>query len=135
MKVLFVGVYVYNDLMAKLLENIRQKINVSFSAIRCAQFSNEGFKHNIKNGVSNLFLASLGMFPSTKILFLNKRNVNVDNYIPFINIIVLKQLSMCLYGSFFTHNWYFKNRGKKKVFVFSFIYLPFLISIEPLKIF
>lgn len=134
MKVLFIGVYADSNLIDKLNNKSNSNGSLSIAAIKYTRLIGEGFKHNIGENSTNLFLVPIGMYPVCKVFLWNNREIDGNYYIPFINIIFLKQLTISLYLFYFSSKWYFKNAGnEKKVIVFSFIYLPFLIAIAPLK--
>lgn len=136
MKILFVGVYANQNYISKLNKLSRVDAAISIAAIKYSHLIGEGLKSNIGNDSTNLFLMPIGMYPECKLLFWNKRKIDTNYYIPFINIIFLKQISISLYLFYFSIKWYLKYRGKeKKMIVFSFVYLPFLIGILPLKLF
>lgn len=136
MKILFVGVYANQNYISKLNKLSRDDAAISIAAIKYSHLIGEGLKSEVGNDSTNLFLMPIGMYPECKLLFWNKRKIDGNYYIPFINIIFLKQLTISLYLFYFSIKWYFNNRGKeKKVIVFSFVYLPFLIGISLLKLF
>lgn len=135
MKFLFIGVYASQDDIFKLNELSRNDGSMSIAAMKYTRLIGEGFKHNVGDNCTNLFLVPIGMYPVCKVLLWNKRKIDGNYYIPFINILFIKQLTISLYLFYFSIKWYFKNLGdEKKVIVFSFIYLPFLIAIAPLKL-
>lgn len=134
MKFLFIGVYANQDLILKLNKLSSNDGSMSIAAIKYTRLIGEGFKHNVGDNSTNLFLVPIGMYPVCKVFLWNKRKIDGNYYIPFINIIFIKQLTISLYLFYFSVKWYFKNAGnEKRVIVFSFIYLPFLIAIAPLK--
>lgn len=134
MKFLFIGVYANQDVIFKLNELSSNDGSMSIAAMKYTRLIGEGFKHNVGDNSTNLFLVPIGMYPVCKVFLWNKRKIDGNYYIPFINIIFIKQLTISLFLFYFSIKWYFKNAGnEKRVIVFSFIYLPFLIGIAPLK--
>lgn len=136
MKFLFIGVYANQDDIINLNKLSKTDANMSVAAMKYTRLIGEGLKHNVGDNSTNLFLVPIGMYPACKLFLWNKREADGNHYIPFINIILLKQLTISLYLFYFSIKWYLKNsREEKKVVVFSFIYLPFLIAVAPLKFF
>lgn len=134
MKILFIGVFADDNVISKLNDLSSNDGSISVAAVKYTRLIGEGFKLNVGDASTNLFLVPIGMYPVCKVFIWNKRKIDSNNYIPFINIIFIKQLIITIYLLYFSIKWYFNNRGnEKKVIVFSFIYLPFLIAIAPLK--
>lgn len=135
MKILFIGVFANSDLVDRLNGLSKNEGNLSVAAIKYTRLIGEGLKYHIGKDSTNLFLVPIGMYPVCKILLWKTRRIEDDYYIPFVNVILLKQFTITLYLFYFCLKWYFKNFGKeKKVIVFSFLYLPFLMSVAPLKL-
>jgi glycosyltransferase involved in cell wall biosynthesis len=135
MKVLFVGVYASQELVSRFNKQSNKEGSISVAAIKYTRLIGEGFKYNIGSNSTNLFLVPIGMYPVCKIKLWSKIKIEDNHYIPFINFIIIKQLSITLYLFYFSIKWYFQNIGnEKKIIVFSFLYLPFLIAIAPLRL-
>ena len=136
MRFLFIGVYAEQSVVTKLNELSQKEAYMSVAAIKYTRLISEGFTHNVGENCTNLFLVPVGMYPVCKIFYWNKTKIGNDYYIPFINFILIKQLSIMLYLFFFALKWYSKNtRNQKCCIVFSFLYPPFLLAIAPLKVF
>ena len=135
MRVLFIGVYADDETISYVNKHSKKEGSVSIAAIKYTRLIGEGIKEDIGEKSTNLFLVPIGMFPTSKLFlwFPKKKNGNV--YIPFINVLVIKQIMIATYLFYFSMMWCFKNRGdEKRVVIFSFLYLPFLIGIAPVKL-
>ncbi len=80
-------------------------------------------------------MPSIGMFPNSKIKCFHVKNSGDGKYIPFINIVVIKQLLIALYIFGYGLSWIFKNIFEEKKIVLSSINLMFLVGVLPLKLF
>lgn len=135
MKVLFIGAYINEDIGSQLDKISNDEGKLSVAAIKYTHLIGEGFKHNIGNNVTNLFIVPIGAYPVCRMLLWKKRKIDGNYYIPFINITILKQITISLYVFYFSLRWYFQNKGnEKQIIIFSFLYLPFLIAVSPLKL-
>lgn len=136
MKILFLGVCISKELLLSLKTEHQNEINASYSAIKYGASILDGLHKTNINNVTNLCLVPFGMYPSSKTLHWFKINCNSYKYIPFINIIGIKQGMISIYAFLFTLKWYFsQQRTEQKVVITSFIYLPFLFAIWPFKLF
>jgi glycosyltransferase involved in cell wall biosynthesis len=135
MRVLFIGVYADDETISYINKSSKNEGSVSVAAIKYTRLIGEGIKQDIGKKCTNLFLVPIGMFPTSKLIFWFPRKKAGNYYIPFLNILVIKQIMIASYLFCFSFYWCFKNRGKEnKYIIFSFIYLPFLIGVAPLKI-
>jgi glycosyltransferase involved in cell wall biosynthesis len=135
MKILFVGVYANQEFIHKFNNLSSSDGSISIAAVKYTRLIADGLKLNVGDSSTNLFLVPIGMYPTCKVLIWNKTKIDDDYYIPFINVIFIKQLMICLYLFYFTIKWYFNNyKHEKKLVVFGFLYLPFLMAIAPLKL-
>ena len=89
MKFLFIGVYANQDLILKLNKLSSNDGSMSIAAIKYTRLIGEGFKHNVGDNSTNLFLVPIGMYPVCKVFLWNKRKIDGNYYIPFINIIFI----------------------------------------------
>jgi glycosyltransferase involved in cell wall biosynthesis len=129
---LFIGTYADTKLIEKINKVSSNSAQISIAAIKYSKLISEGLDYNISNNTS-LFLVPIGMYPSSSILFFNKKNVGSNNFIPFINVLFLKQICIAIYTLYFIFLWQINNKGKKKVIIFGFLYLPFLLSCIPFR--
>lgn len=135
MRVLFIGVYADDETISYINKSSKNEGSVSVAAIKYTRLIGEGIKQDIGKKCTNLFLVPIGMFPTSKLIFWFPRKKAGNYYIPFLNILVIKQIMIASYLLCFSFYWYFKNRGNEnKYIIFSFVYLPFLIGVAPLKI-
>jgi glycosyltransferase involved in cell wall biosynthesis len=133
MKILVIGPYIEESLIEKYNKLSRDDSQISVAAIKYTKFIEQGFKSNITT-TEHLFLAPVGMYPSCKILSWNKSKINDQNYIKFINIMLIKQLSILCYLIYKIGSWSFHNRKEKRIVVFTNIYLPFQLAIPFVRI-
>jgi hypothetical protein len=101
MKFLFIGVYANQDLIFKLNKLSSSDGSMSIAAMKYTRLIGEGFKHNVGDKSTNLFLVPIGMYPVCNVFLWNKRKIDGNYYIPFINIIFIKQLTISLYLFYF----------------------------------
>ena len=135
MKVLFIGIYADEKTKTRLEHLSTHEGKLSVAAINYTRMIGEGFSDNLGNASTNLYLVPIGMFPICRLIFWKTRKIEENNYIPFINLFFLKQLSIALYVFFFALRWSRSHdKQEKKIIVFSCIYLPFLVAISPLKL-
>jgi glycosyltransferase involved in cell wall biosynthesis len=135
MKILYVGSYADPQTISDLNDLSKDEGVLSEAAIKYARLISEGLKIKLGDDVTTLFLVPIGMYPVCRKLSFYKRKTDGNYYIPFLNFLLFKQLSICLFLFIFTVKWYFqKRKDEKKVIIFSFLYLPFLIAVAPLKI-
>ena len=134
MKILFIGVFADQKQIDKLNSLSQPHAMLSVAAIKHTRLIGDGFEKIIGKNCSKLFLVPIGIYPQCRLIwFWNKKN-NTENYIPFINILIIKQISIAFYLFFYILWWYLKQPFKeKKYIVFSSLYLPFLISVSPWK--
>jgi len=131
---LFIGTYADKNLIEIINKKSDNSAQISIAAIKFSKLISEGLDFNVSNNV-NLFLVPIGMYPRSPIvLFTNNKEEN-NYYIPFINILIFKQISITIYTLIFITLWHIKNFNKKKIIIFGFLYLPFLVSSFPFKYF
>lgn len=135
MKVLVIGTYLNHTLIEKYNEISKSNSKISVAAVKYSKLISDGFKYNLGEDSDHLFMAPIGAYPNCKKFFWSKGVIDGVKYIKFINVILLKQLTVIFYLFFYLLKWSVINRGEKKVVVFTFIYLPFLCSMIPFKIF
>jgi glycosyltransferase involved in cell wall biosynthesis len=136
MKILYVCTYADAQTISELNKESTDEGILSEAAIKYAKLIGEGLKVKLGDDVTYLFLVPIGMYPVCKKLLFHKKKTDGNYYIPFFNLLVVKQLSICFFVFFFSVRWYLqKKKDEKKVIVFSFLYLPFLTAVAPLKIF
>lgn len=133
MKVLVVGTYLDENLIERYNNLSKSDSKISVAAIKYSKFIYDGFIDNISEDTDQIFLPSIGMYPSCKVFYWSKGKISNIKYIKFINIIFFKQLSICFYLIYKISLWAFKNRGKQRVVVFTFLYIPFQFSIPFIK--
>lgn len=63
MKVLFIGAYINEDIGSQLDKISNDEGKLSVAAIKYTHLIGEGFKHNIGNNVTNLFIVPIGAYP------------------------------------------------------------------------
>ena len=135
MKILYVGTYADPLTIFELNKQSTDEGILSEAAIKYTKLIGEGLKIELEDEVTNLFLVPIGMFPICKKIFFYKSNTDGNYYIPFVNLLILKQISISLFIFLFSVQWYFRKKKKeKKIIVFSFLYLPFLTAVAPLKL-
>ena len=123
MKILFVGVYANQEFIHKFNNLSSSDGSISIAAVKYTRLIADGLKLNVGDSSTNLFLVPIGMYPICKVLIWNKTKIDDDYYIPFINVIFIKQLMICLYLFYFTIKWYFNNyKHEKKLVVFGFLF-------------
>jgi glycosyltransferase involved in cell wall biosynthesis len=136
MRVLYIGVYAESTTIDLINKNSNKDLSVSIAATNYTYLICEGLKNKLNYNCSNLFLVPMGMYPGCKLLFWPPKIERGNFYIPFINILIIKQITIGLFLFFYSIFWYFKQPfNEKKLVIFSSLYLPFLISISPLKLF
>lgn len=134
MKVFVVGLYLEEDLIEKYNELSNDSAKISVAAIKYSKLIKDGFEENLKD-VEHIFIPSFGMFPQCKKMFWTEKSIGKNNYLRLINVFILKQLSI-IFGVFFSIlKWKLKNRKEDCYVVFTFVYLPFLISVFPFRLF
>lgn len=134
MKIFVVGTNLEDDLIQKYNAKSRESAQISVAAIKYSRLIKKGFEANL-NDVDHVFLATFGMYPHCKEFFWLKNKIGNNKYIRFINIMVLKQITICLSLFLTLAKWFWKNRNEKCYVVFTSVYLPFIIAIIPFKIF
>jgi len=135
MKILLIGQFADENTISKLNKLYVNEDKSEIGIIKYTRLIGEGFKHHIRLNITNLFLVPMASYPLCKVLIWKTPKTNGDNFIPFVNIIILKQLTIAFYVFYFSVKWFFQNRGnEKKIIVLSNVYLPFLVAIAPLKL-
>jgi len=132
-KLLLVGVCVEQKFVPKLNEISNNQASISAAAIKYSRLIFEGFKHHLNDDCTGVFLVPMGMYPESKVVCWKARQARGIYYLPFVNILILKQLSIALSLGYFTVKWCYANRKDKKRVVFTSIYLPFLAPFVILK--
>ena len=133
MKVLLVGVCVEERFVPIFNKISSPQASISISAIKYSRLIFEGFKHHVNEDCTGVFLVPIGMYPESKVFFWKSRMSRGRYYLPFVNILILKQVSIALSLTYFAFKWCFANRKEKKVVVFTCIYLPFIVPFVFLK--
>jgi glycosyltransferase involved in cell wall biosynthesis len=134
LRTLFIGVFA-DSVLINYINNISNNSSqVSFAAIKFSKSIADGLESNSSDHV-NLFLIPIGVYPNCKKFIFYKKGNNNNYYIPFVNILFLKQLCISIYVFLFVVNWCILNFGHKKYLFTGFLYLPFLFAIQPLKYF
>ena len=133
MKLLYLGSYADKHTIEIINKSSSNEGQVSIAAVKYSYLIGEGIEEAIgKENITKIHLVPMGVH--CKKLFFYKKNEGNTKYIPFVNLILLKQLSIIIYLLFYTIIWLFSNiKTKDKVITFSFIYLPFLLGILPAK--
>ncbi len=136
MKVLYLGSFIDNSSIEDINKLSSDEGQVSIAAVKYSRLIGEGIEGIVeKKNITKIYLAPMGMFPVCRKMFFYKKSIDNVKYIPFINIILFKQLSIVLYLFFSTIVWLILNvRSKDKVLIFSFVYLPFLLGVIPFKL-
>ena len=135
MKILFIGVYADQKMINNLNALSQPQSKLSVAAIKYTRLIGEGFEKNIGTDCSKLFLVPVGMYPQCRLYLWGYKKNKTESYIPFINLLIIKQITIALFVFFYTFCWYLKqSRKEEKIVVFSSLYLPFLISVSPLKL-
>ncbi|SEW15016.1 glycosyltransferase [Kaistella antarctica] len=135
MKVLIIGTYLEIELIEKFNKVSKSNSKISIAAVKYSNLISKGFRENIGEDSKHLFLAPIGTFPNCKKIVWAQGKINNINYIKFINIILIKQITISLYVLLYILKWSFKYRNEDRIVVFTFLYLPFLFSMIPLKVF
>lgn len=135
MKILVVGVFLDEDLILEFNKLSVEHAKISVAAVKYTKMILSGFIEYSRKDTEHIFLAPIGMFPQCKKLSWWHRNINGIRYIKFINIIFLKQLTITADLVINILKWNIKNKKDKRVIVFTSVYLPFLLSIIPFKLF
>lgn len=136
MRVLFIGVYADDNTISYLNTHSNNEGSVSVAAIKYTKLIGEGFKQDLGDNSTNLFLVPMGMFPTCNLLFCFPKVKDGNYYIPFINIFIIKQIMISSYVFLFSIRWCYVNKDyENKHLIFSFVYLPFLIGAVALKFF
>lgn len=133
MKLLLVGVYVEQKFTAELNEIANNEASISAAAIKYSSLIFEGFKHHLNDDCTGVFLVPMGMYPKSKVIYWKARRARGIYYLPFLNLLILKQLSIALSLGYFALKWCYANRKDTKHVVFTSIYLPFLAPFVLLK--
>ncbi len=135
MKVLVIGSYLESSLIEKYNKISKTNSQISVAAVIYSNLISRGFEENMGKDSEHLFLPPIGTFPNCKKMVWVEGKINNVNYIKFINIILLKQFTIILYVLFHILKWSIKHRSEQRMIVFTFLYLPFLFSIIPFKVF
>jgi glycosyltransferase involved in cell wall biosynthesis len=132
-KVLLVGVSVEQRFVPTLNAVSKPHASISIAAIKFTRLIVEGFRHHLGDGCTAVLLVPVGMYPASRILRWKSRTVDGCHYLPFINVLILKQLSIAISLGWFALRWSLANPGQRRVVVFTCIYLPFLAPFLLLK--
>ncbi|KIA89115.1 glycosyltransferase [Kaistella jeonii] len=135
MKILVVGIFLESGLIEKYNQISDENAKISVAAVKYSKMIKAGFEENLGPDIDHVFLAPIGMYPRCKTLRWNRRNIDGIQYLKFINIFFLKQLTIAFDLVLMMINWNRENKNQKKIVVFTSIYLPFLFAIIPFKIF
>lgn len=135
MKLLLIGTYLDQERIEKYNQISQPNSKISIAATKYSKLISRGFEENLGTDSQHLFFPPIGTFPSCRKLVWSQTKINDTNYVPFVNIIFLKQVSIFLYLIFYILNWSLKHKNDQKIIVFTFLYLPFLFSIAPFKLF
>jgi len=134
MKILFIGAFADAKTILFVNNISRNNGKISFASIKYSSLICEGFEYHVGNGVEKLFLLPVGMYPTSRLLYWKKPKIDNNNYIPFINIILIKQFYIFFYTIFFITKWLLKNKEEENRFVvFGYLYMPFLMAASILK--
>jgi glycosyltransferase involved in cell wall biosynthesis len=132
-KVLLVGVSAEARFVAKINEKSRSDAAVSVAAIKYSRLIFEGFRHHLNDNCEGAILVPIGMYPTSRILCWKSRTVGGWYYLPFVNLLLLKQVSIALGFAWFVLRWAIANRRERRIVVFTCVYLPFLVPFTVLK--
>lgn len=132
MNILYFGIVGSGDYYNKYIQNQGKPYNIAQYSLEKSLV--EGF---LENGMENIKINTIPQyeyFKSPKIFFNNKNdvynNVNI-NYIPLLNIPILKEIVFFLSSFFITLIWGIKYRKSKDNIVFSaFNYVPIALGIK-----
>jgi glycosyltransferase involved in cell wall biosynthesis len=132
MKTLFIGVHADYDIVELINSKSVDSAQVSISAIKYSKAIADGLDFSVPNH-TNLFLIPMGMYPKCSLFFFKEKKNSNNYYIPFVNLYLIKQLSIFIYTLFFVLIWNFKYFNSKRVVFLGFLYLPFLLALFPFR--
>lgn len=134
--VLYISTYL--DPVALRYVNIKSKSESkpSIAAIKYAYLIKEGMKKFSDIDLRNLYLPTLATYPHSKITCFRKGRIDDGQYIPIVNFLLIKQITVFVFTFVYIFKWIFSNGIKKRKYVvMSSIQLPFLTALFFLKIF
>lgn len=133
MKILLIGVSAEPEFIAEINAVSRPEAVISVAATKFTRLVLEGFRRHLGSDCESVLLVPIGMYPESEVRWWRGRRVGDRYYLPFINFILLKQLSIALVLAWRVIRWGIATRGQRRVVVFSCIYLPFLAPVAGLK--
>lgn len=135
MKVLYISTYVDEEIR-RFIDVFSNKTNKpAISAIKYSGLIKDGLETHLKANLTNLYMPSIGMFPNSRIKCFHIKNVGDGRYIPFINMVLIKQFLITFYIGVYGLTWVFRNLFEEKKIVLSSINIMFLVGVLPLKLF
>jgi glycosyltransferase involved in cell wall biosynthesis len=126
MKVLLVGVSAEPEFIAEVNAASRPGAIFTVAATRFTQLVLEGFRRHMGEDCESVLLVPIGMYPESTVRWWSARRVGDRYYLPFVNFLLLKQLTIAAVLGWRVLRWAAASRGEKRVVVFTCIYLPFL---------
>lgn len=135
MKVLYISTYVDEEIRRFIDVFSNKTSKPAISAIKYSGLIKDGLETHLKANLTNLYMPSIGMFPNSRIKYFHIKNHGDGRYIPFINIVLIKQLQIAFYIGIYGLTWVFRNLFEEKKVVLSSINLMFLVGVLPLKLF
>ncbi|WP_164126622.1 glycosyltransferase [Sphingobacterium luzhongxinii] len=134
-KILTIGTYLENTYVDKYNQISNSSSQISIAAVKYSRFIERGVYHNVgRENSENLFIPPIGSYPSCKVVFWNKRKIADINYAVFVNILLIKQLTIAVSVFFYVLKWCLKNKNSKKYIILTFIYPPFQLALPFLKL-
>lgn len=126
MKLLFIGTICDELFFDKLIKS-SFKFKPSIAGQTFERMIVEGI--SLKGEVEILSAIPVGTYPKYPHVFCRKeKDFNLEkmkiSYIPFINILILKQVTVFLYTLWFVFKWLFANRSKEKAILLNVVYPP-----------
>lgn len=135
MKVYVIGGYL-SDNHIRIINSIStQDSQVSIAALKYSHAIRLGFCENLNGQVKYVNMPTIGMYPSCKMIYCNLKADCNENYISFLNIFGIKQITIFIKILLKVIIWNFNSKSDNKVVVFTFLYLPFQFIIPFLKLF
>lgn len=133
MKVLLVGVSAEPEFIAGINAASKPGDAISVSATKFTRLILEGFRRHMGPDCESVLLVPIAMWPESSVRWWSGRQTGDRYYMPFVNVMLVKQLSIVLILAWRVVRWSLRHRGEKRVVVFTCLYLPFLAPLAALK--
>ncbi|MEG1692349.1 MAG: glycosyltransferase [Bacteroidales bacterium] len=134
-EILNISTYVDDITLNFINSKTTEGFSPSVAAIKYAKLIRMGLMDNNDVSVKNLYLPIIAPFPYSSIKFFGPKKVENGRYIPFLNVMIVKQICTSAFIFLYALIWIIRKIRQRKIIILSSIQLPFLLGVFLLKIF